>query len=126
MAQYNHLQIFQSVYKMNLEVYRTVAKFPREYKYGLGKTLKEIASSLINYVIEANSEEDKTLVLKRATLRLEQLRIHFRLARDLNVLGLKRYEYFNKMIEEISKQLYGWLDWAKCNKVSLNCSLKSK
>lgn len=113
MAQYNHLPIFQLSYQLALEVHRATHQFPREYKYTLGQKLKEIISELLDLIVEANSKEMKTEVLEEARLKLEQFRIHLRLACDLKILGLKRYEYFNRTLEEISKQLAGWLEWSK-------------
>ena len=116
MAQYNHLPIFQHTYKLTFEVYKTTHQFPREYKYTLGQRLKEMISDLLNFIISANSKENKSETIENAMLKLEQLRIHLRLAYDLRVFKLKRYEYLNRTIEEISKELSGWLKWSKGNK----------
>lgn len=113
MAQYNHLPIFQSAYRLTLEIHKTVPQFSREYKYTLGQKLKEIISDLLDLIVAANSKEDKTEILEEARAKLEQFRIHLRLACDLKILGLKRYESFNRTLEEISKQLSGWLEWSK-------------
>ncbi|MFH1255468.1 MAG: diversity-generating retroelement protein Avd [bacterium] len=113
MAQYNHLPIFQSAYRLTLEIYQAVHQFSREYKYNLGQKLKEIISDFLDLVVEANSKENKIAVLENARSKLEQLRIHLRLACDLKILGLNRYENFSRNLEEISKQLSGWSEWAK-------------
>jgi len=113
MAQYNHLPIFQHTYKLTLEIYQTTRQFPREFKYTLGQRLKEMISDLLNCIVVANSKKDKKDSLEEAQLKLEQLRIHIRLTSDLKVMKLKRFEYFNRIIEEIAKQLSGWLEWSK-------------
>lgn len=113
MAQYNHLPIFQLAYQLTLEIHRATHQFPREYKYTLGQKLKEIVSDVLDIIVEANSTKEKTEILEGARLKLERLRIHLRLANDLEILGLKRYEAFNRTLEEISKQLSGWLEWSK-------------
>jgi len=113
MAQYNHLPIFQMTYQLTLETHKSTQQFSREYKYTLGQKLKEIISGLLDLIVEANSKEDKKAVLEEARLKLEQFRIHLRLASDLKMLGLKKYEMLNRTVEEISKQLAGWLEWAK-------------
>jgi 23S rRNA-intervening sequence protein len=96
MAQYNHLPIFQMTYGLTLETYKASHQFPKEYKYTLGQKLKEIISELLDLIILANSKENKTEVLDEVRSKLEQYRIHLRLAHDLKILGLKRYEYFNR------------------------------
>lgn len=113
---YNHLPIFQHTYQLTLEIHRATHQFPREYKYTLGQKLKEIVSDILDLIVAANSKEDKVEVLEDARLKLEQLRIHIRLACDLKILGLKRFEAFSRTVEEISKQLSGWLEWSKNNK----------
>ncbi len=118
MAQYNHLPIFQLTYKLTLQIHQATNQFPREYKYTLGQKLKEIISALLDMIVAANSREDKTEILEEARLKLEQFRIHLRLACDLKILGIKRYEAFSRTLEEISKQLAGWLEWAKTKKNS--------
>ncbi len=112
MAQYNHLPIFQLAYKLTLEIYQTTHQFPREYKYTLGQKLKEISSDFLDFIVLVNSQENKTPSLKEARLRLERLRIHIRLACDLKILNLKRYESISRSLEDLSKQLSGWQDWA--------------
>lgn len=110
---YNHLPIFQLAYKLTLEVYKTTHQFPREYRYTLGQKLKQQSSCLIDSVITANSLEDKAPTLEEMMTRVEQLRIHLRLACDLKILGLNHFEHFARQLEEIYKQLSDWLAWAK-------------
>lgn len=113
MAQYNHLPIFQSAYRITLEIHQLVHQFPKEHKHTSGQKLKEIIFELLDLIVEANSQENKTETLGKARSTLEQFRIHLRLACDLNIVGLKRYEALSRTLEEISKQLSGWLEWSK-------------
>ncbi len=113
MAQYNHLPVFQRAYQLALEVHQAISQFPREHKYALGQKLKDLASELLDLIVEANSREDKADTLGQAVLKLEQFRIHVRLAFDLRVLGMKRYEAFSRAAEDLSKQLSGWLQWSR-------------
>jgi hypothetical protein len=110
---YNHLPIFQLTYKLTLEIYQATHQFPREYRYTLGQKLKQQSSSLMDFVIATNSLENKISTLEEMAIGLEQFKIHLRLACDLKILGLKHFEYFARQLEEISKQLVGWLEWAR-------------
>lgn len=112
MAQYNHLPIFQLAYKLTLEIYQTTHQFSREYKYTLGQKLKEISAEFLDFIVVANSQENKLSALKEARLRLERLRIHIRLACDLKIISLKKYESAFRSLEDLSKQLSGWQEWA--------------
>ena len=73
----------------------------------------EIISDLLDLIVSANSKENKAETLDEARSRLEQFRIQLRLACDLKILNLKRYEYFSRTLEEVSKQLSGWQEWSK-------------
>ena len=112
MAQYNHLPIFQLAYKLTLEIHQTTHHFSREYKYTLGQKLKEISAECLDFIILANSQQNKISSLNETRLRLERLRIHIRLSCDLRIITLKKYEFLVRCSEELSKQLYGWQDWA--------------
>ena len=112
MAKYDHLPIFQCAYALTLEIYKSTHQFPREYKYTLGQKLKEISSDFLDLVILANSQLDKTAILNEARVILERLKIHIRLACDLKILNLKRYESFARFLEDLSKQLSGWQTWS--------------
>ncbi|MBU4082847.1 four helix bundle protein [Patescibacteria group bacterium] len=111
MSRYIHLPIFQKGYDLNLEVYRATHNFPREYKYSLGQKLKETASELLDWIIITNSKEDKGIYFPEINARIERLRIHLRVAYDLKIINVKKLEFLNRFLEEISKQVSGWEKW---------------
>ena len=113
MAQYNHLPIFQLGYKLTLEIYKTTCRFPREYKYTLGQKLKEISAEFLDFVVIANSLKDKIIPMEQAAIRLDRLKIHVRLSYDLKIISLGKYEEIFRSLEELSKQLSGWKEWAE-------------
>jgi hypothetical protein len=111
-GRYNHLPIFQAGYKLNLDIYRATEQFSRECKYTLGQKMKELVLEFLIDIVAANQKKDKRKALADAKIILEQIRICVRLAFDLKILGLRRYEYLSRAIEEVSKQLAGWQAWA--------------
>jgi len=113
MAKYNHLPIFQLAYKLILEIYGTTHQFPREHKYALGQKLKDAGIEFIDFIISANSQENKVLSLEETRIRLERIRIYIRLSFNLRLITLKRYEFFSRFLEDLSRQLSGWQDWAR-------------
>lgn len=113
MAPYNHLPVFQLAYQCTLDIHRAANQFPRAYKYTLGAKQKEIISDVLDLIVAANARVDKSEILEEARAKLEQFRIQIRLACDLHILGLKRYEAFSRTLEEIARQLSGWLEWSK-------------
>lgn len=112
MTRYNHIPVFQDSYRLTLQIHKMAGQFPREHKYALGQQIKDLASELMCDVVSANIKKNKVSSIEEAILHLQQIRIHVRLASDLHIAGLARFEALNRDMENISKQLSGWLDWA--------------
>lgn len=109
MARYAHLIIFQKSYDLTLRFFRESQQFPREHKYTLGQEMKQVCLELLDAVIAANEATDKRPALHVASARLERLRVYTRLAYDLKVIGMKKYEVLSKHSDEIGRMLGGWM-----------------
>lgn len=109
MARYAHLIIFQKAYDLTLRFFRETHEFPRDYKYTLGQKMKETCLDMLDAIIEANGAADKKPSLELASARLERLRIYTRLAYDLKVIGMKKYEVLSKYSNEIGRMIGGWM-----------------
>lgn len=112
MARYQHLPIFQAIYDLCLEIHQRVSNFPRVHKYSIGEKLKNISFDLMDFIIKANSNKDKEVFLQEAESILERLKIYIRLCFDLKILGSKSFEFLNRKMDEISRQLNKWKEWA--------------
>ena len=60
-------------------------------------------------LIEAAYTSDRAALLRRANLGLEKLRFWVRLAKDLKLLDFKRYEHAARLIDDVGRQVGGWL-----------------
>lgn len=116
MARYQHLPIFQAAYDLNLEIHRRTDSFPRAHRYTMGEKLKNMTLDFIDLVIEANSQKEKTEILRRGEILLERLKIHVRTCFDLQIMGRIGFEFVSRKIDEIARQLQGWKDWSLKNK----------
>ena len=112
MARYEHLQIYKSVYDMNLYFYKLSSGFAKDYKYGLGQEIRALLSELLDSVIIANNLENKSATLKESLILVERIKHKTRLLADLRVMKLRSYEYFSRQMIEISKQFEKWKLWA--------------
>jgi hypothetical protein len=81
-----------------------VNKFPRDHRFGLGD---RIISHLYD-LLEASYAKDKAAALRDANSKVNTLRYMFRLAKDMQVLSINRYEHGSKHLVEIGKQIGGW------------------
>jgi len=109
MAHHTHLLIFQKTYDLLVRIYRETHNFPREYKYDLGERLKTTSLEILDWVIVANSVQDKVPHLKKVSQNIDRLRIYVRLCYSLNIISNKKYEVLSKFVDEIGKMTGGWL-----------------
>ena len=112
MARYQHLPIFQAVYDLILEIHKRVDNFPRIHRYSIGEKIKNLGFDLLDFIIQANSVKDKVNYLQQAENILEKLKIYIRLCFDLKIISCKGFEFLNRKMEEIGRQLNKWKEWA--------------
>ena len=105
--------LFRSIslaaYKLVLWVTPTVEKYPRNIKFTLGDRTVSAALDVLDRLIEATYSRDRVTQLSAANLALERLRFFFRLASDLKVLDLRRYEHAARLIDETGRLVGGWM-----------------
>ena len=86
-----------------------IAKLPRSHKFTLGDRITNLALDTLELLIQAVYTRNKRDLLRRANLNLEKMRYLMRICYDLDLLGLKKYEYVSRGINEVGKQIGGWL-----------------
>lgn len=106
-------QILTRVYDFLLYLIEQIARFPKNQRYNLGERIENIALDIFENIIEALYTKEKIAILQRANLNLEKMRMLIRLAKDLKIVNLHRYEVMTKMIYEIGADLGGWIKQQK-------------
>jgi hypothetical protein len=84
-------------------------KFPKKYHFTFSNRIDNLALDVVEDLVEARYIRDKTLVLRRANLRLERMRILLRLAHELRILNHDGHEHAAKAMAEVGRMLGGWL-----------------
>ncbi len=84
-------------------------KFPRLRRFTLGERLEQALLDVLELLLEAAYTRARQPALQRANLRLEIARHMWRLAHELEVVSTRRYEYGAKMMDELGRQIGGWL-----------------
>lgn len=102
------LPILTKTYDLVMWTLNHTAKFPRSHRYSLGTRMEQRLYSLFEDLIEAKYTRQKSEILRRAALRLEQIRYQFRMAKDLRLLPLKSHHHAVLLIDDIGRQLGGW------------------
>jgi hypothetical protein len=101
--------IIQRAYDLVLWAVPTIAKFPRSYRFVLGERMEHALYEVLEALIEARYDRrNRPELLARVNIWLEKLRFQTRLAKDLNVLGIKQYEHFARLADG-TKAPAAWL-----------------
>ena len=103
------IPILPRLYDLILWFSPKISQFRKKYKYALGDRITNCFLDILELIIEAKySSKKKDHFLRKANLNLEKLRFLIRLAKDLQCLSIKSYEYGAKQINEIGKMVGGW------------------
>lgn len=86
-----------------------IEKFPRSQKFTLGDRMQNGSLDILENLIEATYSRQAGTFLSQANLGLEKLRVLFRLANDMQLIDLRRYEFAARAIDEVGRLVGGWL-----------------
>ena len=86
-----------------------IEKFPKKVRFTFSDRIITLAVDVVEDLVEARYSTQKMLILKRADLRLEKLRVLLRLTHQLGYLPHAGYEHAAKSVNEVGKMLGGWL-----------------
>jgi len=73
-----------------LQLFELTRHFKREYKYTIGKTLKNEVLDLITLIFRANSRTDKEDILHTAREHIKVIRLYMRALIDMKKIKLKQ------------------------------------
>lgn len=104
----DELRVITHTYDLMVWTLPHTAKFPRSHRYGLGMRIEDKLQHLLDGLVEAKFSQDKSELLRQAGLRVEELRLLLRVARDLQILSTRSHGHAHRRLEEIGKQLGGW------------------
>lgn len=105
----NRPQIITKVYDFLLYLIPEVSNFPRAERYLLGERLELAGYDVLELLLEATYSQSKLPLLKKANVKLEKIRYFIRLAKDLELTSLRKYEVVSRKINDIGVQLGGWI-----------------
>jgi len=89
---------------------RLVAGFSRYHKYTLGSELRECSRSIVGLIIWVNNEKNKVAGLKRLRVKLDELLVLIRLAKEVKAFkSFKSYQFVVEQVGSVCRQNEGWL-----------------
>lgn len=105
------IPIFTETYELYKTFYRFLPTFPKKDRYTLGQKCEMLLLELLELIILAGNlpKQDKLPILKKASLKLDVLKVLFRLGKDLKIIDSKKYLILESFLQEIGRMLGGWI-----------------
>ena len=102
-------QAVQSCHELLLWVIPQLDKLPRVRRFTLGERIENGLLEVLELLVEAAYTREKQASLRRANLRLEVVRHLWRVSYELKVIATRQYEYGAKLLDDLGRQVGGWL-----------------
>ena len=116
MANYFHLNIYKKTYDFTVYFGQVLRHYPREYRYTLGEKVLDAMFELVAFIYKANNEKiaiDRLKQLNDMSLKLQYVNVALRLSHSLKCLSNDRYIKCSEFIEDVEKQLTGWITYTE-------------
>ena len=103
--------LYTRTYDLLLWLIPQVQKFPRAHRFGLAERIQRLVLDFQDSLVAAGKSQgnDRKIMLEKADLQLAQLRIWLRLARDLEILTVRKHEHAARLLTEVGRLLGAWL-----------------
>ncbi|MBI2920755.1 MAG: diversity-generating retroelement protein Avd [Planctomycetes bacterium] len=88
-----------------------IGKFPRSFRFTLGEKLESMLYGTLDDLVRARYARTATKkeILGGVNVRLERIRVFFRLSRDLKVIGHDKHERAIRDVDSVGRQVGGWI-----------------
>lgn len=106
--------IFVKSYDLLAWLIPITMQFPRSQRFVMALRVQNAALDLQETLVAAGKSQrgERRRLLQQADIRLEQLRLHWRLCRTLQLIEPGRYEHGARLIDEVGRLLGTWLETA--------------
>ncbi|MBU4486546.1 MAG: diversity-generating retroelement protein Avd [Candidatus Delongbacteria bacterium] len=101
--------IFEKWYSLLDWILDRVDSFPKSVRVTISTHISNLALDTLELVIEMVYTKDKKPILNSINLKLEKLRIFFRLCKDRRYLAISQYEFVSKEINAVGLMVGGLL-----------------
>ena len=109
MKKNEELAVISQTYDLVLWTVNHTSRFPRQHRHVLGDRIERHLYDILENLIEAKYLRQRGDLLERVNRQLEKLRFLLRLSKDLKCLEVTSYGYGAKCVDEIGRQVGGWL-----------------
>ncbi len=110
------LPIINKTYELIKWYVPILNRMPKDHKFGIADRIINRLYDLLEGLSEARYDSEKLQKLKRLNAKIDILRLFSRLLHDFNLFDDKRSEYVGKQINEIGRDLGGWIKQQQTDK----------
>ncbi len=103
------LPIVQKTYDLIKWYVPILNRLPRDHKFGIGDRMIAALYELMEGFVTARYARNKREILEPLSGKLDILQYQTRLLLDFKLMEVDRYEYVSHLLDELGKQLTGWL-----------------
>lgn len=103
------IPLFEHWYKTNNWILDRCEKYPKHTRFTVSSRICAISLEIIEAIVQCVYTREKRPHLESINLRLETLRIMFRLSHDRRYISGDQYEFISKAINETGRMVGGWL-----------------
>ena len=107
------LSIIQKTYDLIKWYVPIINRLPKNHKFLLGDRITTGLYDILDGLLIARYSSQKLPQLESLNIKLEILRYQTRLLFDFNLIATERYEYIQKLINEIGVELGSWIKQQK-------------
>ena len=102
------LRVIDQLYELILWTHQHIERFPRSVKFTIGSRIQDNQLEILQLLIKAKFSKSKEETLFDAGVRLEQVRLLFRMCKDIRLINMTSHEYSAWQLTELAKQVQGW------------------
>ena len=109
------IPIFKKTYDLYKTFYSYRGAIPKQDRYTIWAKCENTILEIVEAILLASQsyKAEKLPVLNRASLKLNLLRVSFRLMKEVKAIDNKRYVSLEALVDEIGRMLGGWIKSTK-------------
>jgi len=113
MAQYQHLPIYKTTYKLLEVVTRNTKNYPRAFKYSLGDKIRNECIELVVFIYKANTAKQRCDFIQHIIDRVQVIELMFRLSKDMHLINVNSFSEMVTLTDSLARQAQGWIAHSK-------------
>lgn len=105
------IPIFKKIYELYKTFHELRTIINKQDRYTVWHKSEENILEILENILSASqaAKADKFLLLQKASIKLNLLRVFIRLMKDTKTLDGKKYLMLESLIDEIGRMLGGWI-----------------